>query len=137
MAPLRGWGPRCKRLLAYAPYKRWKTITFIAALRHDRIEAPWVVDGPINGEAFKVYVETQLLKTLKPSDIVVADNLGSHKNKAVGASSSVMPARTCSFCLPIAQISIRSNRSLPKPNTSCAGPWREPSRPPRSASPKF
>jgi transposase len=83
MAPLRGWGPRCKRLLAYVPYKRWKTMTFIAALRHDRIEAPWVLDGPINGEAFKVYVETQLLKTLKPGDIVVADNLGSHKNKAV------------------------------------------------------
>ena len=52
-------------------------------MRHDRIEAPWVLDGPINGEAFKVYVETQLLKTLKPGDIVVADNLGSHKNKAV------------------------------------------------------
>jgi len=83
MAPLRGWGPRCKRLLAYAPYKRWKTMTFIAALRHDRIEAPWVLDGPINGEAFKVYMETQLLKTLKPGDIVVADNLGSHKSKAV------------------------------------------------------
>ncbi len=40
MAPLRGWGPRCKRLLAHVPYKRWKTMTFIAALRHDRIEAP-------------------------------------------------------------------------------------------------
>ena len=83
MAPLRGWGPRCERLLAYAPYKRWKTMTFIAALRHDRIEAPWVLDGPINGEAFKVYVKTQLLKILKPGDIVVADNLGSHKNKTV------------------------------------------------------
>ena len=83
MAPLRGWGPRCKRLLAYAPQKRWKAMTFLAALRHDRIEAPWVIDGPINGEAFKLYVETQLVQTLKPSDIVVADNLGSHKNKAV------------------------------------------------------
>jgi len=58
-------------------------MTFIAALRHDRVEAPWVLDGPINGEAFKVYVETQLVKTLKPGDIVVADNLGSHKSKAV------------------------------------------------------
>jgi transposase len=83
MAPLRGWGPRCQRLLACVPYGRWKTMTFLAALRHDRIEAPWVLDGPINGEAFKVYVETQLIKTLKPGDIVVIDNLGSHKNKAV------------------------------------------------------
>ena len=83
MAPLRGWGPRCKRLLSFVPYGRWKTMTFLAALRHDRIEAPWVLDGPINGEAFKAYVETQLLKTLKPGDIVVIDNLGSHKNKAI------------------------------------------------------
>ncbi len=58
-------------------------MTFLAALRHDRIEAPWVLDGPINGEAFKIYVETQLINTLKPGDIVVIDNLGSHKNKAV------------------------------------------------------
>jgi transposase len=83
MAPLRGWGPRCERLRASVPYGRWKTMTFIAALRHDRIEAPWVLDGPINGEAFAVYVETQLIKTLKPSDIVVIDNLGSHKNETV------------------------------------------------------
>jgi transposase len=83
MAPLRGWGPRSKRLLASVPYGRWKTMTFLAALRHDRIEAPWVLDGPINGEAFKTYVEKELIKTLKPGDIVVIDNLGSHKNKAI------------------------------------------------------
>lgn len=58
-------------------------MTFIAALRHDRIDAPWVLDGPINGQAFKTYVETQLIKTLRPGDIVVLDNLGSHKGKAV------------------------------------------------------
>src|SRR3974390_3894125 len=83
MAPLRGWGPRSKRLLASVPYGRWKTMTFLAALRHNRIEAPWVLDGPINGEAFKTSVEKELLKTLKPGDIVVIDNLGSHKNKAI------------------------------------------------------
>jgi transposase len=83
MAPLRGWGARSKRLLASVPYGSWKTMTFLAALRHDRIEAPWVLDGPINGEAFKTYVEKELLKTLKPGDIVVIDNLGSHKNKAI------------------------------------------------------
>lgn len=58
-------------------------MTFIAALRHDRVDAPWVLDGPINGQAFKTYVETQLVQTLKPGDIVVLDNLGSHKGKEV------------------------------------------------------
>jgi len=83
MAPLRGWGARGRRLIAHAPHAHWKTMTFIAALRHDRIDAPWVLDGPINGQAFKTYVETQLIKTLRPGDIVVLDNLGSHKGKAV------------------------------------------------------
>jgi transposase len=55
----------------------------LAALRRDRIDAPWVPNGPINGEAFKTYVRNELLKTLKAGDIVVLDNLGSHKGKAV------------------------------------------------------
>jgi len=83
MAPLRGWGTRGARLMADAPYGHWKTMTFIAALRHDRIDAPWVLDGPINGDAFHAYVEAELLKTLRPGDIVVLDNLASHKGIAV------------------------------------------------------
>ena len=83
MAPLRGWAPRGQRLRAKAPYGRWKTMTFLAALRHDRIEAPWLLDGPINGEKFLLYVEKVLVPTLKPGDIVIIDNLGSHKGKAV------------------------------------------------------
>jgi hypothetical protein len=51
MAPLRGWAPRGERLVAKVPYGHWKTMTFVAALRHDRIEAPWLLDGPINGVA--------------------------------------------------------------------------------------
>ncbi len=86
MAPLRGWGPRGKRLKGYAPYGHWKTLTFIAALRHDRIDAPFVIDGPINGELFLLYVETQLAPTLSPGDVVVMDNLGSHKGKAARAA---------------------------------------------------
>src|SRR6202035_4665654 len=66
-----------------AAWPHWKTMTFLAALRRDWIDAPWVLDGPINGEAFKTYVRNELLKTLKPGDIVVLDNLGSHKGKAV------------------------------------------------------
>ncbi len=83
MAPLRGWAPCGERLLAKVTHGHWKTMTFLAALRHDRIDAPWLLDGPINGERFRIYIEKVLLPTLKPDDIVVADNLGSHKSKAV------------------------------------------------------
>lgn len=58
-------------------------MTFLAALRHDRIVAPWVFDGPINGESFQVYVEQVLVPTLSAGDIVVLDNLASHKGQAV------------------------------------------------------
>jgi putative transposase len=58
-------------------------MTFVAALRLDRVEAPWLIDGPINGERFKIYVEKVLVPTLTPGDIVIMDNLGSHKGKAV------------------------------------------------------
>jgi len=83
MATLRGWAPRGTRLTAKVPHGHWKTTTFLAALRCDRIEAPWVLDGPIDGESFTIYVEKILLPTLKPGDIVIMDNLGSHKGKAV------------------------------------------------------
>ncbi len=83
MAPLRGWAPRGQRLRAKVPYGRWKTTTFLAALRHDRIDAPWLVAGPINGESFHTYVEKVLVPTLSPDDIVVMDNLGSHKGKII------------------------------------------------------
>ena len=58
-------------------------MTFLAALRHDRIDAPFVLDGPINGDSFLLYVETQLAPTLKTGDVVILDNLSSHKGKAV------------------------------------------------------
>src|SRR5258708_4356608 len=83
MAPLRGWAPRGHRLSAMVPHGRWKTMTFLAALRHDRIDAPWFIEGPIDGVSFRIYVEKVLLPTLRPGDIVVLDNLGSHRSKAV------------------------------------------------------
>jgi len=83
MAPLRGWAPRGRRLPAKVPHGRWKTMTFLAALRHDRIDAPWFIEGPIDGVSFRTYVEKVLLPVLRPGDIVVLDNLGSHKSKAV------------------------------------------------------
>ena len=61
-------------------------MTFLAALRHDRVDAPWVLDGPINGAAFRTYVEKVLVPTLSPGDIVIMDNLGSHKGRAIRAA---------------------------------------------------
>jgi putative transposase len=83
MAPLRGWSRRGQRLRGKAPYGHWNTMTFIAALRCDRIEAPWLFDGPINGQRFRAYVEKALAPTLSPGDVVIMDNLGAHKSKAV------------------------------------------------------
>lgn len=83
MAALFGWAPRGQRLRAKVPHGHWKTMTFLAALRHDRIDAPWLIDGPINGERFRLYVEKVLVPSLKPGDVVIMDNLGSHRSKAV------------------------------------------------------
>ena len=85
MAPLRGWAPRGRRLTAKVPHGHWKTTTFLAALRHDRIDAPWLLEGPIDGESFRTYVEKVLVPTLREGDIVIMDNLGSHKGKVVRA----------------------------------------------------
>lgn len=71
------------RLVAKTPHGRWRTLTFLAALRCDRIDAPCVIDGPINGRSFLAYVEQILIPTLAPGDIVILDNLGSHKSQAV------------------------------------------------------
>jgi transposase len=98
MAPLCGWGPRGQRLKAKVPHRRWKTMTFIAALRHDRVDAPWLIDGPVNAERFRLYVEQVLAPTLCPDDIVVMDNLGSHKSKAVRRAIRATGAKL--FLLP-------------------------------------
>ena len=79
MTRIRGRAPRGKRLTGVVPYGHWKTSTFVAGLRHDRMVAPLMLDGAINGEAFLAYVEQFLAPTLAPGDIVVADNLASHK----------------------------------------------------------
>jgi transposase len=83
MTRLRGWAPKGERLVDKVPHGRWKTATFLAALRNDRIDAPCLFEGPINGERFHAYVEQFLVPTLKPGDVVILDNLGSHKGKAV------------------------------------------------------
>jgi transposase len=85
MAPLRAWAPRGRRLNAKVPHGRWKTMTFLAALRHDRIDAPWFIEGPIDSESFRIYVANVLVPTLRPDDIVIIDNLGSHKIDNLGS----------------------------------------------------
>ncbi|NJL17852.1 MAG: IS630 family transposase [Nitrospira sp.] len=83
MTPIRGWSPRGRKLVAARTVRKWPTLTFLAALRHDRIDAPCVLDGPINGESFTAYVIQFLVPTLSPGDVVIMDNLGSHKGAAV------------------------------------------------------
>lgn len=79
MARRHGRCPRGERLVMAVPHGHWKTTTFVAALRHDRIDAPCVIDAPMNGELFLAYVEQFLAPTLSPGDIVVMDNLPAHK----------------------------------------------------------
>lgn len=86
MARTHGRAPRGQRLRAPVPHGHWKTTTFIGALRTIGMVAPMVLDGPINGVAFQAYVEQVLLPELRPGDIVVMDNLGSHKSPGVRAA---------------------------------------------------
>ena len=73
------------RLRAKAPFGHWTTQTFIAGLRSDGLTAPWVIDKPMNRVIFETYIETQLAPTLKPGDVVILDNLGSHKSEKAAA----------------------------------------------------
>lgn len=86
MAPIRGLGPKGERLVGFAPDGRWHMLTFRAALRIDALTEPCVVDGPINGVIFRDYIEQFLVPGLRPGDIVVLDNLGSHRSQSVRTS---------------------------------------------------
>ena len=99
MTPLRGRSRRGERLIAKAPFGHWNTSTFLAGLRHDRIVAPLVLSGPINGRSFRAYVEQFLVPTLAPGDIVIMDNLGSHKGHAVSRTIRSVGARLLSCSL--------------------------------------
>jgi len=98
MTRTHGRSRRGARLVAHAPQGRWRTLTFLAALRCDRIDAPCVIDGPINGQSFLAYVEQIPVPTMRPGDIVILDNLGSHKGKAVGQAIRAAGAKL--FFLP-------------------------------------
>jgi len=81
----RGRARKGERLRARAPFGHWGTQTFIAALRHDGLTAPWIIDAPMNRKIFETYVETQLAPTLSPGDVVILDNLSSHKSEVAKA----------------------------------------------------
>jgi transposase len=93
MARLWGRAPRGQRLRVGIPHGHWKTTTFVAGLRLAGMVAPLVLDGPINGRAFQAYVEQILVPELKAGDIVIMDNLGSHKGSAVRAAIEAAGAR--------------------------------------------
>jgi transposase len=79
MVRLYGRAPCGVRLVDHVPFGHWETMTFVSALRHDGMVAPMLIEGPMNGELFLAYVEQCLVPTLKPNDIVVADNVATHK----------------------------------------------------------
>lgn len=132
MTRTRGWWRRGEPLLAKVPHGHWQTMTFLAALRHDRITAPLVMDGPINGESFKAYVEQILVPTLTPGDIVVMDNLGSHKGRdirrairAAGARLMFLPPYSPDLN-PIEQVFAKLKTLLRKAEERTAeGVWRK------------
>lgn len=93
MARRHGRARRGQRVVSAVPHGHWKTTTFLAALRHDRIAAPCVFDGAINGERFRAHVEQALAPTLVPGDVVILDNLGAHKVKGVKEAIETRGAR--------------------------------------------
>lgn len=99
-----GRADRGKRCTAAKPHGSWKTTTFIAALRKDEVTAPMVAEGPMNGDVFLAYVRAFLCPILKPGDVVIADNLSSHKAAGVaealaaaGASIQYLPPYSPDF----------------------------------------
>jgi transposase len=104
MARRYGRAPRGQRLRAAIPHGHWKTTTFVAGLRQDGIVAPFVLDGPINRHAFETYVARVLVPELRPGDVVIMDNLPSHKGprvreliEAKGASLRYLPPYSPDF----------------------------------------
>lgn len=83
MVRLNGRSPRGVDLIGHAPYGEWKTVTFVAALRHDKMVAPMMVEGAMNTEMFLAYVEQCLVPTLKPGDIVIMDSVNVHKDQGI------------------------------------------------------
>ena len=127
MVRLRGRCQRGARLHAKAPGGHWKTTTFTAGLRCNALVAPFVLDGPMNGDAFLVYVEQILVPTLQPGDIVVMDNLPAHK--VDGVRTLICAAGpSCACCPPTRPTSIPSKWPSHNLKHTCEKPQNEPSQ---------
>jgi len=132
MTRTHGWGDKGRPLIDKVPYGHWKTLTFIAGLKHDGIVAPCVIDGPINGESFAAWVEQFLIPVLEPGSIVVVvDNLGSHKEarvrrmlRAAGIKLFFLPPYSPDLN-PIEQVFSKLKRLLRKANErTVEATWR-------------
>ena len=134
MTRLYGRCPRGERLLSPVPWGHWKTTTFIGALRQNGLVAPCAFDGPINGEKFRAWVEQFLVPELKPGDIVVLDNLSSHK--VAGVRTAIESAKARLLYLPPYSPDLNPiEQWFAKLKPCCARPRREPSMPSSTPSP--
>src|SRR5215468_12638973 len=115
MVRLYGRGPRGERVIDDVPQGTWKTITFVAALRHNKMVAPMVFDGPMTGQMFLAYVEQCLAPTLKRNDIVVIDNLRAHKVAGVREECPTANSRLSCAGSPPGLLSAASSYSLLHP----------------------
>ena len=127
MARRYGRCPRGERLVCSVPWGHWKTTTFVAALRLGEVAAPCVLNGPMDGESFRAYVEQFVVPILKPGDIVVMDNLASHKVAGVREAIEAAGAEL-RYLPPYIPTSIRSSSSSPSSKPCCERPPPEPSK---------
>jgi hypothetical protein len=128
MTPRRGRSRKGTRCLGQAPYGHWKTTTFVCALRTSGLVAPCVLDGPINGTAFCAWVQQALVRVLQPGDLVIMDNLGSHKVAGIAAAIEAVGPRYAT-CRLTALTTIRLNKSLPSSRPCSEKPLPEPGMP--------
>jgi transposase len=126
MARLRGRAPKGERLRAAIPHGHWKTTTFVAGLRLTGLVAPMVLDGPINRNAFQAYVDQVLVPALSPGDVVVMDNLGSHKGPAVRGAIEAAGARLL-YLPPYSPDFNPIENAFAKLKALCARPQSDPS----------
>ena len=124
-----GRAPRGKRCIGSAPHGHWKTTTFVGALRRRKLTAPMVSDSPIDGEMFLAYVREFLCPTLQPGDIVVVDNLSSHKVSGVEEAIRGHRRHPALSCRPILPISTPSRSSFPNSKRCSAKRPSDPSTP--------
>ncbi len=125
LARLRGRCERGLRLIGHVPQGNWQTVTFVAGLRHDRMVAPFVINGAMNGACFLAYLEQCLVFTLKPDDVVIIDNLKAHH--VAGVREAIEPrARRFVTCRNTRPTSTRSNWPSPNSKPFCARPLPDP-----------